>query len=97
MSKLIFFEFQCEEHGVFEDLVNPSCQTAPCPKCATNATRIMSAPRINHFAMAMSRSASPESIEKWDRAHRQQKAKEQKQFDAHGDYPGMVNPVELPD
>jgi hypothetical protein len=93
MSKLIFFEFQCETHGVFEDLVNPDERQAPCPHCARNAPRVISAPRINHLAMAMSASASPESIEKFDRMHREQKEKEQRQYDAHGDYPGMVNPV----
>jgi hypothetical protein len=36
--------------------------------------------------MALSASASPESIEKFDKAHRQQKAKEQKSMDNNGDY-----------
>jgi hypothetical protein len=38
------------------------------------------------MAMALSASASPESIAKFDRAHRQQKAKEERAYSNHRDY-----------
>jgi hypothetical protein len=86
MSKLIFFDFECPEHGRFEDLVHPGTDQAPCPKCSLNAPRQLSTFRINHMAMAVSASASPESIAKFERAHRQQKAKEERCEAEHGDY-----------
>lgn len=86
MSKLILFDFECREHGRFEDLVNPQETATPCPQCGLAAPRQLSAPRIGHMQMATSASASPESIAKWDRAHRQQKAKEEKCEREHGDY-----------
>jgi putative FmdB family regulatory protein len=89
--KLMFFDFECPQHGAFEELVKPDIHTAPCPQCGTNAVRQISAPRIGHMQMATSASASPESIRKWERAHRQQKAKEEKQYASHGDYPGMAS------
>jgi hypothetical protein len=86
MSKLMLFDFECAEHGLFEDLVNPAVRQVPCPQCGLHSQRQLSAPRIDHMAMAMSPTASPESIRKWERAHRQQKAKEQRTYDRHGDY-----------
>jgi hypothetical protein len=86
MSKLIMFDFECPAHGRFEDLVYPDVRQALCPRCGLTAPRQLSAFRINHMAMAVSNSASPESIAKFDRAHRQQKAKEEKSYAEHGDY-----------
>lgn len=86
MSKLILFDFECPEHGRFEDLAHPDVRQAPCPKCGLNAPRQLSSFRINHMAMAGSASASPETIMKFERAHRQQKAKEDKSYAEHGDY-----------
>lgn len=84
------FDFECPEHGRFEDLVQPDVREAPCPKCTLSAPRQLSAFRINHMEMAVSASASPESLIKWERAHLQQKAKEEKQYREHGDYAGMA-------
>ena len=86
MSKLILFDFECAEHGLFEDLVKPDIFQAPCPVCSRNAPRQISAPRIDHYHMAMSASASPESIAKFDRMHRERKAKEDRAEAEHGDY-----------
>lgn len=85
MSKLTLYDFECSTHGLFEDLVKPDVFQAPCPKCNRNAPRQIAAPRIGHLQMALSDSASPESIAKFDRAHRQQKAKEQKAEREHGE------------
>jgi hypothetical protein len=84
MSKLMMFDFECPTHGRFEDLVYPDVRQAPCPRCCLNASRQLSAPRINHMAMAASDSASPESILKFERAHKQQKAKEERSEREHG-------------
>lgn len=86
MSKLILFDFECQKHGYFEDMVHSHVYETPCPVCGLNASRQLSAPRIGHMQMAASDSASPESIRKFERAHRQQKAKEEKCYEEHGDY-----------
>ena len=86
MSKLILFDFECPTHGLFEHMVYPHVHEARCPICNQTAKRQIAAPRIGHLQMALSDSASPESIAKFDRAHRQQKAKEQKAELEHGDY-----------
>lgn len=86
MSKLILFDFECPSHGTFEELVNSQETETPCPECGLNAKRQLSAPRIGHMQMATSASASPESVAKWERAHRQQKAKEERSEREHGDY-----------
>lgn len=80
----MLFDFECPEHGLFEDLVNPDIRQAPCPRCGLTASRQLSAARIDHMKMAVSSSASPESIIKFDRAHRQQKAKEERCEREHG-------------
>lgn len=84
MSKLMFFDFECPEHGKFEDLVQPDIHQAPCPSCGLNSPRQLSTFRIGHMQMATSDSASPESIRKFERAHRQQKAKEERSEQEHG-------------
>jgi hypothetical protein len=81
----MFFEFECPEHGLFEDLVYPDMRQAPCLQCGLSSPRQLSAFRINHLEMATSGSASPESIKKFERAHRQQKAKETKSETNHGE------------
>jgi hypothetical protein len=86
VSKLILFDFECAEHGLFEDLVHPHIYEAPCPKCNRNAQRQISAPRIDHYHMALSPSASPESIAKFDRMHRERQEKETRSEAEHGDY-----------
>lgn len=82
----MLFDFECAEHGRFEDLVKPDCRSAPCPVCGQNAPRQISAPRIDHYHMALSDSASPESVRKFERMHRERKAKEDRSDAEHGDY-----------
>jgi len=86
MSKLMLFDFLCSTHGLFEDLVNPAIRTAPCPKCGRNASREISAVRIDKLGMAMSDSASPESVSYFKRVHAQRKAIEARNEANHDDY-----------
>jgi len=87
MSKFILFDFRCTKcTETFEDMVKPSEYWAACPKCGGNAQRTISPVRIDHYNMAMSPSASPESLRKFDRMHQQRKAKEEKTHRNHGDY-----------
>ena len=86
MSKLILFDFECSEHGVFEDLAKPDQHQAPCPRCQSAAPRIISPVRIDRMAMALQPGATESSIKHFERAHRQQKAIEDRRHRDHGDY-----------
>lgn len=86
MSKLILFDFDCPQHGLFEDMVYPGEFQAPCPKCGAPSPRQIAAPRIDRTAIALSGNASPESIAHFDRIHRSQRAKEERAYREHGDY-----------
>lgn len=84
--KLILFDFECPEHGVFEDLVKSSVRSVPCPQCKAPASRIISPVRIDRLGMATSDGATPTSIDYFEKVHRERKAIEEKTFAEHGDY-----------
>lgn len=84
--KLLMFDFLCPTHGLFEDMVNPSTHSAPCPKCKTPASRQISPVRIDKTSMALSSGATPTSIDHFERVHRQRRAIEDRTFREHGDY-----------
>lgn len=87
MSKLTFFDFHCPYcELVFEDLVKPDIRQAQCPKCQSNAVRIVSPVKIDRLRIALTEGASPESLAYFDRVHKEQAAKEAKTHAEHGDY-----------
>lgn len=86
MSKLIFFDFECPCCNTqFEELAKDGWQIL-CPSCNSDAKRMISPVRINKLDMAMSGSASPESLNYFDKVHRERKAIEDKKYHEHGDY-----------
>lgn len=90
MSKKLY-DFECEDGHVFEELVDLEyrrgcCATDAWCSCGKPAKVLMPAPRIDRSRIALSASASPESIAHFDRVHRQRKAIEEKRFADHGDY-----------
>lgn len=86
MSKLILFDFECPEHGIFEELVQPTEWSAQCPRCKSPAPRIISPVKIDRLGMAVQSGATETSIAYFERVHRQRKAIEDSRFKAHGDY-----------
>jgi putative FmdB family regulatory protein len=87
MSKLLLFDFSCTKCGlVFEELAKPANYWSKCPDCEANARREISPVRIDHSRMAISESASPGSIDYFDRVHQQRKVIEEKSMQNHGDY-----------
>ena len=87
MSKLILFDHRCTKCKlVFEELTKPGDYWCKCPKCGSNAQRIMSPVRMDRTLAALSDSASPESIKHFDRVHKQRRAIEEKNMRNHGDY-----------
>lgn len=84
---MILHDYRCDKCGeVVEHYVAQNTDFMPCP-CGGSARRIflMSA-KPAWLALAQGSSASPEAIEKFDKMHRQQAAKEYKSLEEHGDY-----------
>ena len=84
--KLMLFDFECPSHGLFEELVNSDVRQIPCTHCGRTSVRQISAVRIDKTAMALSASASPESIAHFERIHRERRAIEDRHHANHGDY-----------
>lgn len=80
------FDFLCDEHGLFEDLVQPAVHQAPCPTCGHNARRQISAVRIDKLGMATDSGATPTSIDYFERVHNERRRIEEKSYERHGDY-----------
>lgn len=90
MSKLILYDFQCPQCGTFEELAKSDIHSVPCPQCKSPSQRLISPVRIGLLAMATSDSASPESINYFEKVHRQRRAIEEKSLREHGDYGNMA-------
>jgi len=85
MSKKLY-DFECPLGHRFEALVEYDEREIFCECEAALATRVFPAPRIDRSHIALSASASPESIAHFDRVHRERKAIEEKSMREHGDY-----------
>jgi putative FmdB family regulatory protein len=87
MSKLLIYDFECAGCGAkFEDMAPADVQYVQCHACDYVARRQISPVRIDRSHIALSASASPESIAHFDRVHRERKAIEEKSMREHGDY-----------
>jgi hypothetical protein len=76
MSKLMLFDLECPDHGVFEELIPAEAAACPCPKCGKESPRIISAVRIDWRAMGVS-SDFPTCADKWDKMQREKSRKEE--------------------
>lgn len=85
---MILFDFKCSGcNHVFEELVKSDTRQIPCPECAATAYRaIVKPPRIDRFGIGAQRNASPESIDYFERVHKQQTRIEEAYEQEHGDY-----------
>ncbi len=62
-------------------------QNVPCPNCLGTAELVfLTVAKPDWIGLAQGASASPEAIERFDRMHKQQAAKESKSLKEHGDY-----------
>lgn len=68
MSKLIMWEFQCPDCGVFEELCE-RCDELPCLKCGKPAKRIISGPRLDP-KMGLSNDF-PTMADRWEKRTRE--------------------------
>lgn len=80
------YEYTCPDGHEFEELRKvDDREECPCPVCDQTAKQVIrTPPRPNWAALAMGDSASPEAIRRFDRIHREQKAKEERIFREHG-------------
>lgn len=85
---MILHDFECQSCGVVtEHLVSSSVYEIDCIYCLGTTKRvILQAAKPHWSSLAMGDSASPEAIDRFERLHKQQKAKEEKTYAEHGDY-----------
>lgn len=88
MSRRIY-EFRCTSCGaVTESLQDESLREIECPRCndAVAIRAIVTPPRVDRLGMGAGKYASPESIDYFEKVHKQQKAIEERYEREHGDY-----------
>jgi len=85
---MIIHDFRCNECGAAEEhYVKSDVATETCSECGGTSSRvILQAAKPHWSSLAQGRSASPEAIDKFEKMHKQQKAKEDKSYAEHGDY-----------
>lgn len=81
-------DFECTKCGATrEHFVYGNTAEVECMNCGAIAKRVFLTPAKPHWAaLAQGNSASPEAIARFERVHKQQKAKEDKSYSDHGDY-----------
>ena len=80
-------DFRCPAGHVHDALVKADVKVRECPECGNPAERVfLTTPTLNYLAMGAQENVSPEFQRKFDKMHRDQKAKEEKSLEEHGDY-----------
>jgi len=86
MSRVLH-DFKCPNGHIFEDLVDSETREQPCQECEELAKRVfLVAPKVDWLALGASAGASPEAIARFDKMHKEQKAKEERCLERNGDY-----------
>lgn len=65
MSKLILFDFECEDGHQFEELVKSDIRSLDCPTCHKQATRLVSKGHLDVLGMGVYSSSFPTLADKW--------------------------------
>lgn len=82
----ILHDYRCSCGKVSEHFVRPEETQVLC-ECGQMADRvILKAPSPDWLSLAQGDSASPEAIDKFEKMHKKQAAKENESLDNHGDY-----------
>lgn len=83
----IFADYRCPDGHVHEAFVPSSTDEQECPHCGATAVRVfLVAPKLDFGHMAQGESAPTTAIDKFEKMHKAQRAKEEKSFREHGDY-----------
>jgi hypothetical protein len=85
---MILHDFRCTECSeVEEHYCRAGEQASVCDACGGVSQKILRSLAKPHWSsLAQGDSASPEAISRFERMHKQQKAKEDKSYAEHGDY-----------
>jgi hypothetical protein len=85
---MILHDYRCEEcNGVEEHFVQRDKLLDICNECGGVSHRvILTAAKPAWLRLAQGDSASPEAINRFERMHKKQKAKEDRAYAEHGDY-----------
>lgn len=85
-------DYRCEAGHVHEALVKWDEDSHECPECGQTAKRVfLKLAGLNYLAMGTQKHVSPEFQDRFDKLHRDQKAKEEKSLKEHGDYGPLYN------
>lgn len=80
-------DFRCDAGHIHDALVKADDLTRECPECGNLAKRVfLKTPTMSILTMGAQKHVSPEFQDKFDKMHRDQKAKEEKSLKEHGDY-----------
>lgn len=83
---MILQDFRCPEGHVTEHRVTSDTLSMPCD-CGATAQRVfLTAPKLDYGHMAQGESAPTTAIDKFEKMHKQQRAKEERHFARNGDY-----------
>lgn len=75
MSKLIMFDWGCDNGHEFEELVKPDTLEMECPQCGAIAKRLISPVRSDWRKMGVDPDF-PTAASKWEKMQRQKASKE---------------------
>lgn len=91
---MILHDFQCSSGHVSEHFVRSEDTHVLCPMCGGPAERVfLRAPRLDWSGMAQGANAGPEFVDRFEKVHREETARQEKILRDHGDYgPGYVPP-----
>ena len=79
-------EFKCSEGHYSEAMVKHDVKDHICPECGNPSKQVFrTPPRIDWLRMGAQENVSPEFIDKFDKMHRKQKAKEEAFEKEHGE------------
>lgn len=83
----VVYDFRCPSGHVTEELVPVGTREIECPICGEPARYVILSPaKLDWAGMAQGPNAGPEFIDRFERAHRAQKDKEERSLAEHGDY-----------
>ena len=91
---MIVHDFRCANGHVHEHYVSRGTDTVPCSTCSEPASRVfLSAPKLDWAGMAQGENAGPEFIDRFEKNHRKETARQEAIHREHGDYgPGYAPP-----
>ena len=81
------YDFKCNEcDAVHEHFAGMDEKIGVCDTCGEPTTRLIGCPNLSISSLAKGDSATPDSIDKWEKMRKQKMAIESKNQENHGTY-----------